>query len=131
MREIKLALSSEDFETLVRGGEIINSVESYVRTGGRLVPGGSERIEAHMILSDIGFSKMQEVIRDAAAEWAKSDKRQGQVALVEAIPEANAQITVTSHAQRIKDLDERTDRCQSKLIEIGEILTRIEKQLRR
>lgn len=147
MRELKLALSAEDFERLVRGGELIISVESYVRDGGRLVPGGGERVEARVILSDIGFPKMIEIIgevasgvlakkvervrEDAADKWAESDRRQGQVVLVEAIPEANAQITVRKHDQIIKDLDERTDRCQKQLEEIGEILTRIEEQIQK
>ncbi len=66
MRELKLSLSAEDFERLIGGCELIVSVESYVRTGGRLVPGSAERVEARLILSDIGFTKMLELIGSAA-----------------------------------------------------------------
>ena len=157
MREIKLALSAEDFERLVGGGEIINSVESYVRTGGRLVPGGSERVEARVIHSDIGFPKMIEILGEVASGvMAKKVERVREEASEDLVTDEENEAAIGNlgtedmedgnyvyiplggnrgdkpqgpHDQRLKNLTAQVECSQSKLDEIGEILTRIEEKL--
>ncbi len=67
IRNVHLALTAKDFETLVSGGEIIEKVRptSGLATERRI----NEIFDFHIILSDIGFNKMQ-LLLDKAREHA-------------------------------------------------------------